>query len=45
MNVNFYMPISLVDKNQETGYLKDAAINQKFWFRKNIQGESKDEYI
>jgi len=45
MNVNFYMPISMVDKNQETGYLKDAAIAQKFWFRKNIQGESKDEYI
>jgi len=45
MDVNFYMPISLVDKNQETGYLKDAAIKQKFWFRKNIQGAGKDEFI
>lgn len=45
MNVNFYMPISLVDKNQETGYLKDAAIKQKFWFRKDIQGKGKDEYV
>jgi len=45
MNVNFYMPISLVDQNQEIGYLKDAATQQKFWFRKHIQGSSKDEYI
>lgn len=45
MDVNFYMPISLVDENQEAGYLKNAAIEQKFWFRKDIQGASEDEYI
>jgi glutamate--cysteine ligase catalytic subunit len=45
MKTNFYMPISLVDENQETGYLAGAATEQKFWFRKEITGSGKDEYI
>jgi hypothetical protein len=32
---NFYMPISYVEENMRRAQLKDAAIRQKFWIRRN----------
>lgn len=34
-NVNFVIPISMVDQNFEKAYLNDAVSNEKFWFRIN----------
>ncbi|CAJ0909380.1 5957_t:CDS:10 [Entrophospora sp. SA101] len=35
-NLNFYIPISKVDENMRIAHNKDAVLNEKFWFRKNI---------
>eukprot|EP00178_Gracilaria_changii_P027385 TRINITY_DN873_c0_g1_i1.p1 TRINITY_DN873_c0_g1~~TRINITY_DN873_c0_g1_i1.p1 ORF type:complete len:742 (-),score=111.92 TRINITY_DN873_c0_g1_i1:7768-9993(-) len=35
-NLNFYIPMSRVDKNMKTAHLRDAAKTQPFYFRKNI---------
>lgn len=35
-NLDFVVPISMVDKNMETAQKVDAVLNQKFWFRKDI---------
>jgi glutamate--cysteine ligase catalytic subunit len=32
---NLYVPISKIDENMITAHKVDAAINEKFWFRKN----------
>jgi glutamate--cysteine ligase catalytic subunit len=41
MGYNFYMPLSLVEENTRRAQLKDAAIEQKFYVRKNAL-ESRD---
>eukprot|EP01022_Parablepharisma_sp_SALTPOND_P000259 TRINITY_DN1010_c0_g1_i3.p1 TRINITY_DN1010_c0_g1~~TRINITY_DN1010_c0_g1_i3.p1 ORF type:complete len:447 (-),score=37.23 TRINITY_DN1010_c0_g1_i3:47-1387(-) len=35
-NVNFIIPISMGDENMERAHKRDAVLNQKFFFRKNI---------
>ncbi|KAF0520805.1 GCS-domain-containing protein [Gigaspora margarita] len=35
-DLNFYIPISKVDKNMNTAYKRDALNTERFWFRKNI---------
>jgi glutamate--cysteine ligase catalytic subunit len=35
-DVNFYIPISRVSENMETAHRRDAVLNEKFWFRKNV---------
>lgn len=34
--LNFYMPISKVDANMKTAHKRDAVLNDKFYFRKNV---------
>lgn len=34
--LNFYMPISKVDANMQTAHKRDAVLNEKFYFRKNV---------
>lgn len=41
--VNFYMPISLVDENFRRANLKNAAIEQKFFFRTNLFEKGKPQ--
>lgn len=35
-NPNFYMPLSMVDKNMARSHERDAVMNQRFFFRTNI---------
>ncbi|KAK4168844.1 putative glutamate--cysteine ligase [Cladorrhinum sp. PSN259] len=35
-DLNFYIPIRRVDENMETAHRRDAVINDKFWFRRNL---------
>jgi len=42
---NFYIPMSLVDQNFKRAHERGAAVNQKFWFRKNIPDDKKDDYV
>lgn len=39
--LNFYIPISKVDANMQTAHKRDAVLNDKFYFRKNIFGRPK----
>ncbi|CCG84718.1 protein of unknown function [Taphrina deformans PYCC 5710] len=34
--LNFYMPISKVDENMQVAHKRDAVLERKFWFRKNV---------
>ncbi|KAK9236655.1 glutamate-cysteine ligase-domain-containing protein [Lipomyces kononenkoae] len=34
--LNFYIPISKVDRNMQVAHRRDAVINEKFYFRKDI---------
>ena len=34
--LNFYIPISKVDANMQTAHKRDAVLNEKFYFRKNV---------
>ncbi|CDR38784.1 CYFA0S02e05644g1_1 [Cyberlindnera fabianii] len=34
---NFYIPISYVEKNMKTAHKRDAVLNEKFWFKKDIE--------
>lgn len=34
--LNFYIPISKVDTNMQTAQKRDAVLNEKFYFRKNV---------
>ncbi|KAI9481397.1 MAG: glutamate-cysteine ligase-domain-containing protein [Benjaminiella poitrasii] len=36
--LNFYIPISKVDANMQTAHKRNAVLNDKFYFRKNIFG-------
>ncbi|KAI8926839.1 glutamate-cysteine ligase-domain-containing protein [Entophlyctis helioformis] len=35
-NLNFYIPLSLVDENMARAQKRDAVLEQKFWFRREI---------
>jgi glutamate--cysteine ligase catalytic subunit len=35
-NVNFAMPISLIDENMDRAHKRNAYIKEKFWFRTDI---------
>jgi glutamate--cysteine ligase catalytic subunit len=32
-DLDFIMPISLIDENMERAHVRDGLINQKFWFK------------
>jgi glutamate--cysteine ligase catalytic subunit len=34
--LNFYIPLSKVDANMQTAHKRDAVLNDKFYFRKNV---------
>ena len=34
-DLNFYIPIPRTTENMETAHVRDAVMNQKFWFRKD----------
>lgn len=34
--LNFYIPITKVDENMQTAHQRGAAVNRKFYFRKNV---------
>ena len=34
--LNLYIPLSKVDANMNKARLKNAVLDQKFWFRKNV---------
>jgi len=42
---NFYIPISKVDENLARAQKRDAVLIEKFWFRKNIEKDSPDEWM
>ncbi|KAK0720557.1 glutamate-cysteine ligase-domain-containing protein [Lasiosphaeris hirsuta] len=35
-DLNFYIPIQRVDENMETAHARDAVLEEKFWFRRNL---------
>lgn len=35
-DVDFVLPISMVDKNMDTAHIKDALTEKKFWFKTSI---------
>ena len=35
-DLNFYIPLSKIDENMKTAQRRDAILNDKFWFRKNL---------
>ncbi|KAK3360140.1 glutamate-cysteine ligase-domain-containing protein [Lasiosphaeria hispida] len=35
-DLNFYIPIQRVDENMETAHARDAVLDKKFWFRRNL---------
>ena len=35
-DLDFIMPISLVDINMDRAHMKNAVVNQKFWFKTSI---------
>ncbi|XP_037042669.1 glutamate--cysteine ligase catalytic subunit-like isoform X2 [Bradysia coprophila] len=43
MKLNFLVPISKIDENMTRSQIKDAARQQKFWFRKNIFSQSQTD--
>ncbi|CAO3666245.1 unnamed protein product [Rhizopus stolonifer] len=44
--LNFYIPISQIDQNMQTAHKRDAVLNEKFHFRKNVlEGEDGSELM
>lgn len=41
--LNFYMPISKVDENMAKAHKRDAVLNEKFTFRKNVTPQQKQQ--
>jgi glutamate--cysteine ligase catalytic subunit len=37
-DLNFYIPLSLVDENMASCQTRDAVLSEKFWFRKDVSG-------
>ena len=35
-DLNFYIPVSKVDENMKKGQMRNAVLDQLFWFRKDI---------
>ncbi|KAK3945979.1 glutamate--cysteine ligase [Diplogelasinospora grovesii] len=35
-DLNFYIPIAKVDENMETAHARDAVLEKRFWFRRNV---------
>ncbi len=35
-DLNFYIPIVRVDENMETAHARDAVLEKRFWFRRNL---------
>ncbi|KAK4141301.1 glutamate-cysteine ligase-domain-containing protein [Dichotomopilus funicola] len=35
-NLNFYIPIKRVDENMETAHARDAVLDRRFYFRRNL---------
>lgn len=44
-DLNIYIPISNVDKNMEIAHKKDAVINEKFYFRKDLESAAHNDNI
>jgi len=42
-NLNFMIPISKVDYNMKIAQRKNAILSEKFWFRKDLQNNDKDD--
>ncbi|XP_063979497.1 glutamate--cysteine ligase catalytic subunit [Diachasmimorpha longicaudata] len=42
-NLNLLIPISKVDENMAKAQKRDAVRTEKFWFRKDIRSEAKDD--
>lgn len=38
--LNFLIPISRVDENMQRAQKRDAVLNQKFWFRKDLAAQN-----
>ena len=38
--LNFLIPISKVDENMQRAQKRDAVLNQKFWFRKDVASQN-----
>ena len=38
--LNFLIPISKVDENMQRAQERDAVLNQKFWFRKDLAAQN-----
>jgi len=43
--LNFLIPISKVDENMQRAQKRDAALNQKFWFRKDLAAQSSPSLV
>jgi len=43
--LNFYIPISKVDENMKIAHKRDAVLNEKFWFRKNVFENEKNNVM
>lgn len=41
-DVDFVMPITLVDENMRLSHIRDALINEKFWWKANAVKLDKD---
>lgn len=41
-DVNFIMPISMIDENMEKAHRREGLIRQKFWFRTNTIPQDHD---
>jgi len=35
-DVDFILPVTMCDENMKRAHLRDAILNQKFWFKKNF---------
>ena len=35
-NLDFIMPVSMIDENMERAHKRDAILNEKFWFKTRI---------
>lgn len=43
--LNFYMPLSKVDENMQRAHARDAVLQEKFWFRKNVLDNGPAEVV
>lgn len=43
--LNFLIPISKVDENMQRAQKRDAVLNEKFWFRKDLVAQNSSESV